>query len=292
MNAIKKIFLLAVGLIFWLSGCADAEVVSTSEEAGDTSLGATAPLESPQIQDENIWLPEIGSTWQWQLSDLSVDMSVEADVYNIDLSETDATLVEELHAMGRKVVCYISVGSWEDWREDAELFPDEVIGRQYKGWPGEHWLDIRRLDLLAPILRSRLDECQQKGFDGVEADNVDGFLNDTGFEITYDDQLAFNRWLAEEAHARGLSIGLKNDVEQALDLLPFFDWALTESCFEQDWCQEMDVFIQSGKAVIDVEYSNYTDNLDEICPLAEAMQISVMWKSLDLDAFRQLCPPK
>jgi len=117
-------------------------------------------------------------------------------------------------------------------------------------------------------------------------------LNDTGFEITYDDQLAFNRWLAEEAHARGLSIGLKNDVEQALDLLPFFDWALTESCFEQDWCQEMDVFIQSGKAVIDVEYSNYTDNLDEICPLAEAMQISVMWKSLDLDAFRQLCPPK
>jgi hypothetical protein len=33
-------------------------------------------------------------------------------------------------------------------------------------------------------------------------------------------QLRYNVWLADEAHARGLSIGLKNDEEQVQGLLP------------------------------------------------------------------------
>jgi hypothetical protein len=39
-------------------------------------------------------------------------------------------------------------------------------------------------------------------------DNVDGFTNATGFPLTPVDQLTYNRFLAMEAHVRGLSIGL------------------------------------------------------------------------------------
>ena len=36
-----------------------------------------------------------------------------------------------------------------------------------------------------------------------EPDNVDGFANGSGFPLTSSDQLAYNRFLATEAHARG-----------------------------------------------------------------------------------------
>ena len=60
------------------------------------------------------------------------------------------------------------------------------------------WLDIRRIDLLAPIMRQRRP-LQSQRFDGVEPDNTDIHLNDTGFLLTYADQLAYAKWLANEA---------------------------------------------------------------------------------------------
>jgi hypothetical protein len=240
--------------------------------------------------DGTIWRPAPGVTWQWQLTGLPLDTSVQAEVYDIDLFDNDSAIVAALHAQGRKVICYISVGSWEDWRPDAEQFPPTVIGRDYAGWPGEKWLDIRQIEQLAPILRARLDLCRDKGFDGVEPDNVDGYTNDTGFPLTYADQLRYNIWLAEEAHARGLSIGLKNDSEQVADLLPYFDWALTEDCFDQGWCEQMTPFIAAGKPVIDTEYTDTGAALEEFCPRAQALQLTALLKHRRLDAFLQPCP--
>jgi hypothetical protein len=86
----------------------------------------------------------------------------------VDMFDTSADQVASLHRQGKKAFCYISVGSWENWRPDKDKFPAIVLGNNYAGWPGEKWLDIRRIDLLAPILRARLDRCAGKGFDGVE----------------------------------------------------------------------------------------------------------------------------
>ena len=194
---------------------------------------APSAVPPPTSRPSAWWQPALNLRWQWQLSDLPVDLSVDVAVYDIDLFDNDADVITALHAEGRQVICYLSVGSWEDWRPDADQFPAAVIGSAYEGWPGEYWLDIRQIDLLAPVLRARLDLCRDKGFDGLEPDNIDGYTNDTGFPLTYADQLAFNRWLAAEAHARGLSIGLKNDPDQVADLLPDFDWALTEDCLAE-----------------------------------------------------------
>ena len=65
-----------------------------------------------------------------------------------------------------------------------------------------------------------------KGFTGVEADNVDGYTQDSGFHLTGDDQLRFNRMLAALAHERSLTIGLKNDLDQIDDLVDEFDFAV------------------------------------------------------------------
>ena len=192
-------------------------------------------------------------------------------MYDVDLFDTDAAVVAALHLDGRKVVCYVNAGGWEDWRPDTEEFPSEVIGSNLDDWEGERWLDIRHLDVLGPIIEARMDLCEAKGFDAIEPDNVDGFLNDTGFPLTYADQLAYNVWLAAAAHERGLSIGLKNDMEQIPDLLSHFDWALNEQCFEYEECETLLPFIEAGKPVFHVEYELETD---EFCQQARAMGFS------------------
>jgi hypothetical protein len=255
-----------------------------------TVLTSTTYLPLVRKAPGSIWQPVPGTTWQWQLADPPIDQSFDVQMYDVDMFDVSASVVAALHAKGRTVICYISVGSWEDWRPDADQFPDEVLGNDYEGWPGEKWLDIRRIDLLAPIMRARFDRCQLKGFDGIEPDNMDGYTNDTGFpDISYEDQLTYNMWLAQEAHQRGLSIGLKNDGDQTDDLLPHFDWALTEDCFADEWCDDVAPFIAAGKAVFAAEYTDTGITLDDFCPRAQALGFSAILKHRDLDAWRSAC---
>ncbi len=102
------------------------------------------------------WQPAPGMSWQWQLSGTPVDTSVAVAAYDIDGFDNDADVVSRVHARGAKAICYISGGSWENWRPDAGAFPAAVKGRT-NGWPGERWLDIRRIDVLQPIMAKRMD---------------------------------------------------------------------------------------------------------------------------------------
>jgi hypothetical protein len=230
------------------------------------------------------WQPALQTSWQLQLSG-RLDLTVDAEAFDIELFDTAPQTVAALHARGRRVVCYLSVGSWEDWRPDAARFPESVRGRP-NGWPGERWLDIRRLDILMPLIEARLDQCQQKGFDGADPDNVDGYLSDSGFPLTYDDQLRFNIAVANAARARGLSVGLKNDLPQIRDLLPYFDWALNEQCFEYSECELLLPFVEAGKPVFNVEYGL---NPAQFCSRANAMNFNSLHKRLSLNAYRQPC---
>jgi len=289
--------LLAGLVILLLTACALASS-GGGEMAGAVAATPTAIVYLPLVERTGgtpaTWpQPPVGATWQWQLGETPVNTSFDVDVYDIDLFENDADVVAALHAQGRIVFCYVNVGSWEDWRPDAGQFPPEVLGKDYAGWPGEKWLDIRQIPLLAPIMRARLDQCRDKGFDGLEPDNIDGYTNNTGFPLTYQDQLAYNLWLANEAHARGLSIGLKNDDEQVADLLPYFDWALSEDCFADGWCANMTSFIAAGKPVFAAEYTDrmsVNHFLTTVCPQAQMLQFSAILKHRDLDAWRQACP--
>ncbi len=236
-------------------------------------------------QNHDWWQPAPGTRWQWQLSG-EIDTSFVVAMYDIDLFDTPQSVIDELHAAGRVVICYFSAGSWEDWREDAGEFPPVILGSELEGWPNEKWLDIRREDLLAPIITARLDLAVAKGCDGVEPDNVDGYANQSGFPLEYQDQLEYNTWLAEAAHTRGLSIGLKNNLEQIPDLLDHFDWALNEECFFYDECEFLNPFIQAGKAVFGVEYEHRSD---EFCPSANAMDFDFLVKNWDLDSWREAC---
>ncbi|MEO7163605.1 MAG: endo alpha-1,4 polygalactosaminidase, partial [Bdellovibrionia bacterium] len=86
--------------------------------------------------------------------------------------------------------------------------------------------------------------------------------------------------------ARGLSIALKNDLDQVNDLVQYFDWALNEQCFEYSECDMLQPFIRAGKAVFNVEYSL---PVADFCPKANSMDFSSMRKNLSLDQTRKAC---
>ena len=217
-------------------------------------------------------------------------MTQRVQAYDIDLFDTTAAQIATLKNKGIKTICYISVGSVEDWRPDKSAFPREVIGNDYHGWPGEKWLDIRQIDKLAPVMRARLDLCKSKGFDAIEPDNMDAYQANTGFPLTKDHQIAYARWLAKEAHARGLSIGVKNAPDLAVALEPSFDWALTESCFgQEDWCADMSVFVKAGKPVFMTEYEGEVSGWSAACARAKELGFSAILKRLDLDPWVQTC---
>ncbi len=252
--------------------------------------GAAAPAASAAAvsvaprRPGQIWRPAPGTPWQWQLSG-TLDLGIDVPVYDVDLYTTSAAQVAQLHAAGRVVICYVNVGAWEDFRPDKGAFPTPVLGGS-NGWPGERWLDVRRLDVLLPIMSKRLDLCRQKGFDAVEPDNVDGYANDSGFPLTAVEQLTFNRAIARLAHDRGLAVGLKNDLDQIPELVSAFDFAVNEQCAQYSECDALTPFIAARKAAFTVEYSGSTATF---CPRARQLRLSTMLKHLSLDAWREPC---
>ncbi|MFH7594416.1 endo alpha-1,4 polygalactosaminidase [Streptomyces racemochromogenes] len=255
--------------------------------SGSPSASGSPPAPSPTAPGDPgkaRWKPQPGLAWQWQLDGRS-DPSVDVPVYDIDGFENSAADVARLHRDGRKVICYVNVGAWEDFRPDKDAFPTTLFGKP-NGWKGERWLDIRRIDQLRPLMERRFDMCRDKGFDAVEPDLVEAYGNDTGFPLTGEHQLAYNRMIAEIAHARGLSVGLKNDLPQIPQLEGAFDFAVNEECAQFGECEALSPFIKAGKAVFHVEYKGTPSGF---CPEARRLKLSSMMKNPELDTWRKPC---
>ena len=203
------------------------------------------------------WKPPPRLSWYWQLTG-TVNNSYPAAAYDIDGFDNSQREVATLHAAKKHVICYIDAGTWENWRPDASKFPSSVLGKP-NGWPGERWLDIRQLSVLEPLMTARFQMCKQKGFDAIEPDNMDGYENDTGFDISAQDQLSYDRWVAKEVHSVGLAVFQKNDPEQATQLQPDFDGVLDEQCNEYSECSSFQAYLRAGKPVLNAEYNLSTN---------------------------------
>jgi len=213
-------------------------------------------------------------------------------MYDVDLFEVSDAELSTLKTDGRIVICYFSAGSYEEWRADAADFPEAALGEPLDGWPGERWLDIRDPGV-REVQAARLDLAAARGCDGVEPDNVDGYVNSSGFALTGGDQIDYNLWLATQAHARGLSVGLKNDLDQIAALVLAFDWALNEECAAYEECELLTPFIEDGKAVFNVEYVDEIAEgpglADAVCDGALGLGFSTLIKEWDLGPWRIAC---
>jgi hypothetical protein len=241
-------------------------------------------------QDTARWTPPAGLTFSIILSVAPTPIESPAQVVDVDLFDISRQTIAALKRQGKRTVCYMSAGSWENWRPDRNRFPRAVLGKPYDGWAGERWLDTRNIAALAPVMRGRLDRCKQKGFDAVDPDNVDGYQADTGFPITRTDSIRYLRFLAREAHLRGLAIGLKNAPELSRFVLDRFDFAVTEDCFDQGWCRSSRTFVAADKPVFAIEYTDNGINFAGFCRQAANLGLSPIYKRRNLGAWERRCP--
>jgi hypothetical protein len=218
--------------------------------------------------------------WQYQLQG-TVDTSIPARVFDVDGAETPAATVRALRRSGRYTVCYFSAGTYERFRSDRGRLRSGLLGRPLEDFPGERWLDIRRISALAPVMRARMRTCARKGFQAVEPDNVDGYANRTGFPLRRADALRYTRWLARTAHRMGLAVGLKNSTELVRPLVRRFDFAVVEQCLQYDECEAYRPFVRARKPVYVVEYEGATA---ELCPRAARLGVHLIRKDVDLAA--------
>ncbi len=266
-----------------VSGAANAESATPTGTPAQTEQ-AQGSRTGAAVQPGGYWKPAQGLTWQVQLSG-TPDLSVPADVYDIDGRDNTAATVSALKAHGHRAVCYINAGAYEDWRPDASAFPAKVIGREMDGWPGERWLDIRRQDVLLPLMARRLDDCAAKGFDAVDPDNVQGYGQQTGFPLSQGDAASYVRALARLAHERGLAFGLKNAPEILDQVSDVVDFAVNEQCHEFQECDAYDDFLAAGKPVVVIEYTGRPADVCRKVPKG----MYVMFKELSLNAVRGTC---
>jgi hypothetical protein len=242
-----------------------------------------------QSSKKTWYKPKRSVTWQWQLQG-KINTNYDVKIYDIDLFDTNRSVIKALHDSGKKVICYFSGGSYENWRVDNSDFPEIIMGSKLDDWEGEKWLDIRS-EKLYSIMKARLDLAVEKGCDGVEPDNMDGYLNDTGFDLTANDQLKYNKFIADEAHKRGLSVGLKNDLNQIEELVEYFDFAVNEQCHQYQECEIYKPFLDANKSVLNAEYAQkYVDNKSDICKESINLGLSTLILPLLLDdSFRFNC---
>jgi hypothetical protein len=168
------VFLVVLGLAL---GLGLGLTLGNDDDGDDDDGPSLTPLPSPNTTLP--WIPKVDETWQIILSHpplVSDTVTPDVDIYDIDLFDTPAATIAQLHKLGKKVICYFSAGSYESWRSDAKDFKDGDTGHNLDDWPGEKWLNLSS-ENVREIMKKRVAMAKEKGCDAVDPDNVDGYVS-------------------------------------------------------------------------------------------------------------------
>ncbi|KAF9892845.1 hypothetical protein FE257_000434 [Aspergillus nanangensis] len=296
--SMKKRLLVIGGIIFVILALAIGLGVGLGVGLGGNDEEENPPPSTGGNNTGATWQPAVDSSWQIVLLYPLNDTTPDASVYDIDLFNNDKSTIDNLHTLHRKVICYFSAGSYENWRPDKASFQSSDIGAPLDGWEGENWLDIRS-DNVRSIMAKRLDLAQKKGCDGVDPDNVDAYDNKGGgFHLTPADSTDYMLWMAKETHARNMSIGLKNAGKIIPQVLSEMQWSVNEQCAQYQECETYAPFVQDGKPVFHIEYpkGDETNNLLSVTASQKKSacdfgygNFSTVIKNMDLDNWIQTC---
>ncbi|KAL9608412.1 MAG: hypothetical protein Q9167_006760 [Letrouitia subvulpina] len=296
----RKTFIVALSIIAVILGLSVGLGVGLTRHRDHASPTSGAEITSEnstaQVQTAAYWTPSNGTTWQIELDHSLSDTSPDVEVFDLDLFENSAATIANLRGRGKKVICYFSAGSYEEWRPDAHDFKNDTdLGNPLDGWPGERWLNVNSPNV-RNIMLERLDLAKNKSCDGVDPDNVDAFDNEnTGVDVNILDSVNYVRFLADSAHSLNLSVGLKNSLSIIPQTIEYMQWAVSEQCVEQHECQSYRDFIEGNKPVFSIEYPDSAPNLtreiiNSFCNDKEARGFSTVLKKMDLDDWYYACP--
>ncbi|XXQ36404.1 Glycoside-hydrolase family GH114 TIM-barrel domain-containing protein [Plasmodiophora brassicae] len=276
------------------------------------AFAATAAVLYGVVDVDAAWpRPAIGMGWQWELTmDAVPDVTTpNVPVWDVDPEQLDSTdiptLMNDLHANNRYIICYVNVGSLDTTASDASRFKavtPTIIGKAYPDWPGEYFLDIRRNETRS-LIKARFKRMASYGCHAIEPDNLDTYTYDTfplsKPDLTLNDALNYLDWISTTVHGLGMAVGLKNsaDLITPYNLVPKFDFAIVESCAEFPGdCAKYGPFIQAGKPVFAAEYTDIgsggctlASSVASACSVTNAANFEGIIKSCDLGPEYHAC---
>jgi hypothetical protein len=287
------------------------------------------PGGSPQRSKPRGWWhptatgPNNGPEFQWELDHpLNIDSAVDTGsdavnaqgkpsgtttVFDIDGIINSASTVAALHRLNDKAICYIEVGAAGNYYSAAEenlpvtyyqqLSAAGDLGAAEAGYP-EYYLNINAASTVRIIESMIRQQCAAKGFDAVEPDIDDSYTDSTGFTITEQENIQYDRTLGAYAHSLGLAWGQKNgdnDPEFSQALEPTTDFLLDEECNYYQTCGIVTPpYVRAGKLVLNAEYTddwgqNVTTDLGSFCPADVAGRIDGILFTTALAGQRNPC---
>jgi hypothetical protein len=195
--------------------------------------------------------------------------------------------------MGGHAICYVDAGTAENWRSDYAKFDPSELGGDVPGWPGEEFVNVADwassvpsgYETLQTIMTNRIALCQEEGFDAIEADNVDAYSDGSigDFTLSMAQEETYIDELVSIAHSDGLAFFLKNEVNGDSLITteaPLVDGEIDEQCWQYAECSALDVFVQDGKPVLNVEYQAFAE--PTLCAEANAFPMATIQAGVDL----------
>jgi hypothetical protein len=190
-----------------------------------------------------------------------------------------------MHPKGIKAACYISAGSWEKYRPDADDSPASVLGTS-NGWPGEKWLDIHKRKIPKPIMRARIDICRRKGFDAIELRQRRRVPERDGVPAHRARPASVQR-VPHERRSCPRTLRLPQERSRADPEAPaLLRCRVERTVLPVSGCPALGRFVNAGKPVFNVGYKL---DRSQFCDRANARNFNSLKKRLALDAWRRPC---
>lgn len=241
-------------------------------------------------------------SWAYQLQDYAgsgleslADASQPLVVIDLARDGGDYFTAAEVGALrdsGKTVLAYFEIGSIEEFRPEYPALPRDLILNQWPEWPEEYFVRYWEPAWWDSVVRPRVDQAIDAGFDGVYLDTplayeeidlalVDGEDRDTLGRKMVDLIVRINDYA--EGHAPGFGVFPQNAPElrrhpgytEAIDGLGieelFFaadDDSSDQPCV-QDWCTENLAHVRAlrdaGKLILAVDYTSEPANIRAVC---------------------------
>lgn len=178
-------------------------------------------------------------------------------VGELDQLEENPLFMAWLKKNNVKVIAYIST-SYEDWRSDANEFPDSVKLGDLDDWEGEWWADIRS-PVLHEFLKKRVLRAKAIGCDAIEFDNVDHAINeeDIGVKITFEENLLAIKAMSDLVRAEGMEYFLKNCgtlIQKKPQIVDLCDGCLVEEAVRYNEVYKYMPFVEAKKPIMFIGY--------------------------------------
>ncbi|KAJ8073916.1 hypothetical protein PM082_012194 [Marasmius tenuissimus] len=200
---------------------------------------------------------------------------------------------------GKYNICYVNAFQTQPDEKSFWQSPqnDPLLLRRANGnyftdpdWPGEFLLDTStdaKRQAIATIVNGWISDCASKGFNAIEADNLDTFTRSANL-LTKANNLAYAKLLADHAHSLNLAFGQKNagsELGSQGKQTVGFDFAVAEECQEYNECNAYtNVY---GNQVLEIEYVSNGLQVWQAACNARGSRISIIYRDVGVVASGQ-----